>query len=246
MYQGIYKIADVVVEICSRYPDVQKLCADYRWEGRPELTVTTGQQHIAFEKEKYLRECQVEGLSPCNMTEGILETTAVYRQITDYMMIHRSTFLFHGSAVAVDGQAYLFTATSGTGKSTHTRLWRQMLGDRAIMVNDDKPLIRITPEEVRIYGTPWDGKHHLSTNLSVPLKAICILQRGEENEIHPITSKEMLPMLLQQSHHPSSPAGYALYLSALDSLARQVKFYRLHCNMAPEAAEVSFRAMTEN
>ena len=80
----------------------------------------------------------------------------------------------------MDGQAVLFTAKSGTGKSTHTKLWRDLFGERAVMVNDDKPLLRILKDGVLVCGTPWDGKHRLSTNCALPLKAICILERGKK------------------------------------------------------------------
>jgi serine kinase of HPr protein (carbohydrate metabolism regulator) len=96
----------------------------------------------------------------------------------------------HASAVEVDGKAYLFSANSGTGKSTHTRLWREVFGDRAVMVNDDKPFLRMTEGAVMVYGSPWNGKHGLGCNLSVPLKAVCILERGEENRIEKISAKQ--------------------------------------------------------
>ena len=107
--------------------------------------------------------------------DDYLETLAVCRRIAERMPEH-DTFLFYGSCIAVDGAGYVFTAKSGTGKSTHTRLWREMLGVRAVMVNDDKPLIRIADDGSVIYDPPWDCNHHLSHNIAVPLKAICILE----------------------------------------------------------------------
>ena len=105
-----------------------------------------------------------------------LETLAVYRKIAE-KMIDYDTILFHGSVIAVDGIGYLFTAKSGTGKSTHTRLWRELFGERAVMVNDDKPLIKVSENGIIVYGTPWDGKHRLSTNTFVPLKGICFMSK---------------------------------------------------------------------
>ena len=173
-----------------------------------------------------------------------LELLAVYRRIAEQMPF-RDTFLFHGSAVAVDGAAYLFTARSGTGKSTHTRLWREMLGDRAVMVNDDKPLIRLTEDGAVVYGTPWNGKHRLGANISVPLKAVCILERAKQNTIRAITREEAFPMLIQQSYRPLDPAALAKTLSLVDRLSRTVSLYRLGCNMDPEAAELSYNIMKE-
>ena len=153
--------------------------------------------------------------------------------------------LFHGSGVAVDGAGYLFTAKSGTGKSTHTRLWRELLGDRAIMINDDKPLIRISDSGAIIYGTPWDGKHHLSNNIAVSLKAICILERAKENAILPVTREEALPMLIQQTYRPADPLTLAETLTLIDRLGMEVKLYRLRCNMDISAAKLSYGTMKE-
>jgi hypothetical protein len=111
------------------------------------------------------------------------------------------------------------------------------------MVNDDKPLLKITADGVFVCGTPWDGKHHLSTNTSVPLKALCILERAETNHIEPISFKEAYPMLLQQSYRPAEPEKLLKTLVLAEQLGKTVKLYRLGCNMDPEAARVSYEGM---
>jgi len=145
--------------------------------------------------------------------------------------------------IAVDGVGYMFTAKSGTGKSTHARLWREQFGDRAVMINDDKPLLKITDAGVIAYGTPWNGKHHLDTNTSVPLKAICILCRGETNRIEPVGKKEAYPLLCQQSNRAADPEGMLRTLKLIESLSGSVALYRLTCNMDPEAALVAYQGM---
>ena len=155
---GTYRIGEQMIEICSLYSAVHDYCRDYRAEGAPVFYVETTPEDLVFERE---RSEQIGIVIPAQSEENRnkeLELLAVYRRIAEQMPF-RDTFLFHGSAVAVDGAAYLFTARSGTGKSTHTRLWREMLGDRAVMVNDDKPLIRLTEDGAVVYGTPWNGKH---------------------------------------------------------------------------------------
>ena len=142
----------------------------------------------------------------------------------------------------MDGAGYLFTAKSGAGKSTHARLWRELLGNRAVMVNDDKPLLHVNDDGTAIaYGTPWDGKHCLSSNTAVPLKAICILERASENTIREITKQEALPMLIQQAYRPADSAALAKTLALIDRL--NVGFYRLSCNMEIGAAELSYETM---
>lgn len=244
MYSGIYEIAETVFEIQSIHPDVQRLCHDYRSSKAPEPTILTAQEDIDFERRKSAEEDAYEGLALRSFSDGYLETLAVYRKMVSYLL-NRNILLFHGSAIAVDGCAYLFTAKSGTGKSTHTRLWRKKFGDRAIMVNDDKPLLKIDNGSVIVYGTPWDGKHRLSTNTSVPLKAICILERSQDNHIEKVTLKEALPMLIQQSYRPKEPQAMVKTLNLIAQLGQSVSLHRLGCNMEPEAANVSYTGMVE-
>ena len=155
------------------------------------------------------------------------------------------TILFHGSVVAVDGVAYLFAAASGTGKSTHVSLWRKFFGERAVMVNDDKPLLHIG-DVVTAYGTPYDGKHRLSNKIAVPLKAICILTRASENSIVKITKAEAYTMLLQQAYRPNDIFALQKTLTLVDNMAEKVELYRLGCNMDIEAAKVAYEGMNRN
>ena len=142
------------------------------------------------------------------------------------------------------GQRIGIFAGSGVGKSTHTGLWRELLGSRAVMVNDDKPLLKITEKGIFAYGTPWDGKHRLSTNISVPLKAICVLTRDTDNHIAEIQPKEAYQMLLQQSYRPMDRNAMMQSLKLIDEMMKKTKFYRLGCNMKPEAARVAFEGMS--
>ena len=125
MYTGTYRIAGRSIAIESLYPDVHAYCAAYRHAGEPDFTIQITPADIARERDKSAREDQRQGIAPRAFPEGYLEELAVYRQIADRMPAY-DTLLIHGSAIALDGAAYLFTARSGTGKSTHTRFWRQM------------------------------------------------------------------------------------------------------------------------
>jgi hypothetical protein len=111
------------------------------------------------------------------------------------------------------------------------------------MVNDDKPLIRVQDGQALVFGTPWDGKHHLSRNTAVPLKALCILQRAVRNTIAPVSAAESLPMLLQQVYRPADAAALIKTLALVESLAASVSLWRLGCNMEVEAAQIAYNAM---
>ena len=174
--------------------------------------------------------------------EAYLEELAVYRQIAERMPAY-DTFLFHGSAVSVDGLGYLFAAKSGTGKSTHARLWEELLGDRLAYVNDDKPLIRVTAEAALVYGTPYDGKHRRSTDTAVPLRAVCFLRQGAENVIREIDARTAFPRLLQQTYCPQDREALRRTMGLLQALTERVRFYELACNMDQGAARVAYEAM---
>ncbi len=242
--KGIYCFAGHRVEIDSIFMRVHELCALYRSDGRPEYTVRTTWDDIGYEREKSDTESRIEGREPPRHTDAYLETLAVYRKIAE-SLIEYDILLFHGSAVAVDGACYLFAAKSGTGKSTHTRLWRELLGERAVMVNDDKPLLEISGTGVAVWGTPWDGKHHLSRNISVPLRAICFLEQGKENRMKAISAKEGWPALWRQSYRPSGPDKLKRTLAMVDSLSTRARLYRLRCAPDIQAARMAYETMSK-
>lgn len=213
------KLADTVIRIEPMFDFIREYCRDYITEEPEAFTVRTEPADIAFERDCSVKEAEREGRADGMYSDAYLETLAVYRRIAERMLAY-DTLLFHGSVIAVDGAGYLFTAKSGTGKSTHTRLWREQFGDRAVMVNDDKPLLKVTENGVTAYGTPWDGKHRLSTNCSVPLKAICILTRSEENHIEEISPGDAYQMLLQQTYRPKNGAFMLQTLKLIDGMKK--------------------------
>ncbi len=238
MHSFIYSFANCPVQISTEHSFFHEIGAAYQVKSVPSLLISTSSSDIDYElitdpvNTKYTPRPQ-------------LETLAVQRKLSE-ALIDCDTLLFHASALAVDGKGYLFAAVSGTGKSTHARLWREMFGDRVTMINDDKPFIHIGSDEVRVYGSPWDGKHHLSTNTSVPVKAICILTRDTTNHIEKISADEAFSILLQQTYRPKNPAKMVKTIDLLIQMTKQVSLYRLGCNMDPEAAVVSYEGMNHD
>ena len=255
-YFTIGPVCDYIREYCKDYivADVtgQSGIADgdteYTSSGVGDITtesvtrIRITQSDIDFEREKSAREDIKESIPIRRFSDAYLETLAVYRKIAD-CLLSCDTLLFHGSVIAVDGEGYLFTAKSGTGKSTHTRLWREYFGERAVMVNDDKPLLHITDSGVTAYGTPWDGKHRLSTNIAVPLKGICILTRNAKNHIEPVEPHAVYPLIVQQTNRSLSADGMKHTLSLIDRMLHVVPVYRLGCNMDIEVARVAYEGM---
>ena len=242
MYTQNYKIADKVFGVTSIHERVHKYCADYQTEEPAEYRFEIAQKDIDFETLRELKCAEREGRPPLNSPDDYRELLAVYRKIAEKCP-EWDRILFHGSCISVDGQGFLFTAKSGTGKSTHTRLWRELLGEKAVMVNDDKPILHVSESGVTVFGTPYNGKHRLGCNTSVPLTALCILERAAENSIVRITKDEAYAMLLQQVYRPQSSESLRRTLMLIDRLAANTALYRLGCNMDISAAETAYNAM---
>lgn len=229
----IYKVADVAFSLKTLYPYTQKLLKDYSCVDAPSFD-------IAITAEDILREKSAGESFP----DAYLESLAVYRKLCERMTADFNGFLFHGSAVAVDSEAYIFAAPSGTGKSTHAALWRKVLGSRAVMINDDKPIIRYIDGGFYVYGTPWNGKHGLSVNARARLKAICGIYRSPINVIKKASADEIMPVLLNQSLRPENAADMAKFLDLIEKLVAETGLYLLGCNMDEEAAVLSYEAMS--
>lgn len=157
-----------------------------------------------------------------------LEFLCIHDSLAAQLPAHHR-FLMHGAAIAFDGAAYLFTAPSGTGKTTHVRLWRQYLGSRVTVVNGDKPFLSLEPDgTVRVWGSPWAGKERWQSPISVPLCGVCLLERGTDR-ICRLPPEQALTPLFRQTYHRDDPALEYLTLGFLDALLRRVPVYRLTC-----------------
>ncbi len=233
------------IGISCLHEKLRRYCRDFLTDAPAELYVASTQADIDYERERSAKEDILEGIPIRQFRDDYLESLAIYRKIA-VAMLEFDTLLFHGSAISVDGEGYLFTAKSGTGKSTHTALWRKHFGDRAVTVNDDKPLLKIEDSQVVVCGTPWNGKHRLGSNLCVPLKGICVLSRAEENRIAPLPVAKALPLLIQQSYRPSDPVAMSKTLSLVDKLVGRTGLFALGCNMEPEAALVAYEGMKKS
>ena len=173
--------------------------------------------------------------------EYLATGASFYRQLLKF-----DGMMLHSSAVIMDGYAYLFSAPCGTGKSTHTTMWREAFGyDRVLMLNDDKPALRLEDGRWYAYGTPWSGKTAQNTNVRVPLGGICVLTRGETNEIVPFGGTQAVLALLEQTARPASMEGRGRLLELVGSLLETVPVWKLKCTPTTDAARVSQRAMSE-
>ena len=150
----------------------------------------------------------------------------------------------HASAVEVDGKAYLFSANSGTGKSTHTRLWQTLLGEKARIFNDDKPALRYLDGTWYAYGTPWCGKDGININMKASLAGICYLKQAPHNRIRRLSTLESMARIIEQTPHKFSTAkGLDMLLPQVDRLVRSIPVYELENLPEPAAAQLSYETM---
>ena len=239
MHAFVMEIAGAAVHVVPLFESTKVYCRDYLTDREGEYRVSVGREELIEEQRLLDIEADEEGLKRRKFSDMFLERSVIQRKVAQ-CLLERDVLLMHGSTVAVDGQAYLFTAPCGTGKSTHTRLWREVFGERAVMVNDDKPFLSIEDGQVLAYGSPWSGKHGLANNVCFPLKGICLLQRGAENVIHRAGVETVSGFLM----HQIQPVEDERIPMLLEKLLRCVSVWSMACNREAEAARVSHGAMS--
>lgn len=229
-----YDIAGLRVQMDPQGATLQKQAAVYC--SPDQQSPVDFAVHVPIER---LRQRQAENphlsLDDC---EYIWYGASFYDQL-----LYHNGFLLHASAVMLDGKAYLFTAPSGTGKSTHTSLWLRHFGDRARILNDDKPALRRMDGTFYACGTPFSGKTDLSVNCAVPLQGVCILGRAAENSIVRVPTAQALGFILNQTIRPSEAAHMDRLLTLLDAFFRTVPIYRMGCNISDDAVVTAYNAM---
>lgn len=227
--QKYYRIADLVVKMDSF--------------GRTE---TQAASYLINEESEYdiLIESKRSSLKMMypDMDDDVCEYISTSHSFYSQLIMHDGMML-HSSAVAVDGWAYLFTAPSGTGKSTHTKLWLDMLGERAFILNDDKPALRFFDGKLYAYGTPWSGKTDLNVNKRIPVRAICILKRGVNNKIERISGVNAVGGVLSQTVRPKTHDTMEKMLETIDRVLDSVDVWQMECNISADAAKMAYDAM---
>ena len=226
-----YSIAGMPVCYDAVYPTLRKHSAQYRCEPTPDAV----RLHVSQAQIEQIRE------STPLLTDDLREYMLVGKAFYEYL-ISVGGMMLHASAVVVDDSAYLFSAPSGTGKSTHTTLWLRRFPD-AYILNDDKPALFFQDGQVCAAGTPFSGKFDISVNRTVRLRAIAFIERSETNRIEQIPEKRGLYELLNQTARPDSVELYQKLLQNVAAILTRTPIYKLYCNMDDDAATVAYEAM---
>ncbi len=228
--ERIYKIADLIVSM-DTYGRTEEQAVPYLIECVEEPDIRVVSYKDAFKS-------RMPSLSDDD-AEYLGTGAGFYMELLNFQ-----GFQLHASAVVYEEKAYLFSADCGTGKSTHTNLWLKMLGDQAYILNDDKPALRLINGVWYAYGTPWSGKHDISVNAGIPIAGICMLERGETNEIVSYHGKNAIFELFVQTNRPRGTSYRMKLLGLLDELFRQIPVWKMKCNIEPTAAKVAYEAMS--
>lgn len=139
------EIAEYPIRVQPMFASTSEYCRKYWTNREPEFFVEVTDEDLVHSQLLLEQEAVVEGIKVRKFPQPFLERYTIQRKVAR-ALLNRDVLLLHGSTVGLDGQAFLFTAPCRTGKSTHTRFWRETFGDRAVMVNDDKPFLKFTLE----------------------------------------------------------------------------------------------------
>lgn len=230
----VIRMAELNIGIDNKYDYIENFCSHYIVNSdKTDFTVSASDFEI--ESERAVPENPV----------GYLEALAIYRKIAD-KIIEYDGFLFHAAVLDFCGEGIAFLAKSGVGKSTHIKLWKSLFGNKALVVNGDKPIVRKIDGVFYAYGTPWAGKEGWQANTKTELKKICFLKRATENKTEKIEKEGSLNLLLGQIYIKKDKS---LYLSELldlvGELINSAEFYRVECNTDLSAAKIAYKGMFE-
>ena len=239
MYTTKCRLADFNVSFDSDIRSLDKILRDYLCDfDDADFSIGISDKDVELEKEFSKDE------GP-NVFLTTYKVAALFRKLADQLP-PKDTFVMHSACFDVGGVGVAFAAHSGTGKTTHMGLWQQYLGEKMVVVNGDKPIIRFFPEEPDVpyaYGSPWNGKEHFGCNMRTKLKHICFIERSETNYVEKVDKKSAVDRIMKQVYMPQDPAKIVKTMQLIDKLFGCCDLWIIHCNMDPEAAEVAYNTI---
>ena len=230
----IYDIAGLRIDIQNKYAYTTKFCQNYLSADQTapiDLVATVTEEQFAEEKKNSEQ-----------FSDGYIENICLYRSIC-LQLPQLDRFLLHASVLECNGLGYAFLGRSGTGKSTHTKLWLKAFPS-ARVVNGDKPILQHKDGQFIAHGTPWQGKEGWGCNASVPLHGLCFLEQAKENSIKKLSPAEVSSRLFVQILLPQEEGAVVKTLELTDKLISSIPAYLLRCDISNEAVKTSYEALT--
>ena len=229
------KIANIVVEVNAFNESTKKYCKDFLCDENSDYVITMTKEDL--ENETHIQEDGKVYASE--------EISALYRKIAN-LFIERNIVVMHGSSFKVNDYAFIVTARSGVGKSTHVNLLKEYLKDKLEYINDDKPLLEVNDDNCMLYSSPWNGKERRGNNTYAPLKAIIFLNRGD-NTFRKIENKqEFYFKLLTQIYLPADKTKREKALKIIDVLLKRLNFYEINVNKELDSASMTYERIIKN
>lgn len=189
-------------------------------------------------------DCEAE-VGKIRFGNSILQSTAIHRKLAE-VISQFNALVLHSVLLDVEGTGVAFAAHSGTGKTTHMSLWQELLGDKMVVVNGDKPIVRFfedEPETPYAYGTPWNGKEKLGCNMRTKLKHICFIERSETNYVEKVDKSQIIDRIFNQVYMPKDPVAVMKTMELIDRLLNCCDLWIIHCNMEKEAAKIAYETI---
>ncbi len=242
MEQFTIGMAGMNIAVSAAFSSTKRFCRAYLTDENADFHTDLTQEDLRKQQERENLQARTVGAAEMHYSDAFLEMQILLRKIAETAPMYDSMFI-HASALMVDGRAYLFAAKSGTGKSTHRHLWCELLGDRATVINDDKPFLHRKGDMFYVCGSPWRGKHNIGQNICAPLAGICFLSQAEKNRIYSLSPSDALMAAFSQCYKPEGREAVEHTLELLDKLLLTVPLYHLECNQDISAAKVCFEKM---
>ena len=230
------RLAELNIGIKYNYGFTREYVKDYVVDAEPDFTVEATAADLLAEAE------MAEG----EMPDEYLEYVAIYRKIADKLTEFDGA-VFHGAVIEYEGKAYLITARSGTGKTTHVRIWKEKFGESVDILNGDKPILRVLNGKICACGNPWQGKEGYGKNAIRELCGIAFLERAPENSYAKIDAKSAAVRFMGQIYmNRNNPAVIMRTLKLSDKILSEVPLFEFRCNMDISAAEMAHEAFIGN
>lgn len=230
---SVYKIADLLVSIPCKSEYTKNLMSDYLYNGTD----------FDFEIKITDSDIKNEQITVDGYSYGMYESTAILRKLSYELLMNYNGIMLHCAVIAYKGKAYAFAAPSGTGKTTHIKIWKKCLGNSIEIINGDKPFIRYINNVPTAFGTPWQGKENFGKNISYPLDAVFILKRGRENTARKVKADAAIFTLMNSAACPKNQIGKLKALEFLEKLRHDIKLIELSCNMEDSACYTALSAI---
>lgn len=185
-------------------------------------------------------------LYPAGMSDMLLEYNELPGRVSEYLLEH-DCCLFHGAAFLWREKAYIFTAPSGTGKSTQYVLWKEQLGEEMQILNGDKPILRLEADgRLWVYPSPWQGKENMGSMRCAPLGGVIVLQQGVVNSVRRLRPVEAVAPLYLQFLFPGETEETVRRVCALEScLIDQVPVWHMVNRGDVDSAKLCINTMLQ-